>query len=137
MLAPTLPLLLLLLQARHRVRQVSLTLLHSWRPTDSAASSKDSTAPKQHLNGVEPGAFPRTLLEARDKDTEQPLSGEQVGAQQHAQPGSPLQLLVMYAISRHRCWRHTPLLQLSGHSHTPFCRLSARYRFVFVSMHPH
>lgn len=114
----------LAVQARYRIRQVSLALFHSWRPLQhsidqqpSAHSSrtciqqnKDVQSNGQHhagstaartappagvisngcsagdgleagiarLRSTQPGAFPSALLEARDRETGLPLSGEQV-----------------------------------------------------------
>lgn len=114
----------LYVQARFRIRQVSLALLHSWRPAQhSSGQDRNTRTCKQQQNtyvqssgqdisgstaahtaapagvasngcstgnrlqagiaglrGTQPGAFPSALLDARDKETGQPLSGEQVCA---------------------------------------------------------
>lgn len=91
---PLLPLPVMAIQARSYMRHASLQLLHTWRPppppqaqhTTAAlgtTTTPEATPPlaatstdKQPLST--PGAFPATLLEARDKQTGQALSDEQV-----------------------------------------------------------
>ena len=96
---PLLPLLpsSLLQQARQRIRQVSLFLVHTWRPTIGGSSSRITDSKHSDNGGVQearaaaaaaavvdgselgvPGVFPGTLLQARDKETGQPLSDEHV-----------------------------------------------------------
>lgn len=72
------------LQARQHIRQVSLQLLQAWKPPPAQTSTPSNTAcgcdrAADSLEVPQPGAFPCTLLAARDKDTGQALSDEQVG----------------------------------------------------------
>jgi hypothetical protein len=88
---------LLYLQARYRIQQVSLCLLGAWRPEpvngnrsssngNHSSSSKSRSSSKQYagtagalqLQVPQPGAFPQTLLAAKDKESGQPLSADLV-----------------------------------------------------------